>query len=568
MADAELFVAHWGLDEAACSALLQLDPEVQAKVIADFAPKPGTRDVNKLFHGFIRSVKSSSLSAQNVHSFKNGGVDAVTIQDGFSAASANPSVCGWHVSAESIDVESFLARWGLDFAAHAVILDQSPEVQARVMAEFAPKPGTRDVNRLFYGFIKSVRSSSLPQQILRLDDGTSNTPQCKTVGCQGSTFYDLHNISENSDLDYAEAERRSFGISKALHLRSGGILESVDTDSFILHWGLDAVAQASLLQLSPEVQAKVVAEFAPKPGTRDVNKLLHGFIRSVQSSCSLFPGGRSMSACHPVTRAGDSGVLHEGVDVGETSEAITTACHWGAAGNLSSLTVSSDTASEDVALQSFVDHWGLDAGSVAALVQLGPEARARVVTEFAPKPHTQDVNRLFRGFIRSVTCSVSTSSRVHSTIKPVDLEMVLARNRSDRSWESLYTGPIPAEIHDMGDVPTAWRSCPSDVLRPGGDEGLAAERAAYDVPAVMSFDSAKRAALGDSIPSHEDMNNFAQVWCLGDECLLTLEGQTPDVQRRVLDQFRPKPGTRDVRSLFYGFIRSVARGGGKRPRIS
>jgi len=65
-------------------------------------------------------------------------------------------------------------------------------------------------------------------------------------------------------------------------------------------------------------------------------------------------------------------------------------------------------------------------------------------------------------------------------------------------------------------------------------------------------------------PSREEMTSFVEGWCLDNECLYALEGQTLDVQRRVLDQFHPKPGTRDIRSLFYGFIRSVAGGGGGR----
>merc|ERR1719367_1098003 len=58
------------------------------------------------------------------------------------------------------DLQAFFVQWGLDASAQGMLLEQSPEVQARVIMEFQPKPGTRDVNRLFHGFLKSVRTTA------------------------------------------------------------------------------------------------------------------------------------------------------------------------------------------------------------------------------------------------------------------------------------------------------------------------------------------------------------------------------------------------------------------------
>ena len=52
--------------------------------------------------------------------------------------------------------------WGLDDSALAMLMEQPPEVQERVLAEFSPKPGTRDINRLIHSFVRSLRTSRFP----------------------------------------------------------------------------------------------------------------------------------------------------------------------------------------------------------------------------------------------------------------------------------------------------------------------------------------------------------------------------------------------------------------------
>merc|ERR1712217_231691 len=56
-------------------------------------------------------------------------------------------------------------------------------------------------------------------------------------------------------------------------------------------------------------------------------------------------------------------------------------------------------------LQAFVNQWNLDTGSVVTLLQLDQDTQWRVLVEFAPKKHTTDVNKLFRGFVRSIATS-------------------------------------------------------------------------------------------------------------------------------------------------------------------
>ena len=37
--------------------MLRMEPTRQARVMQHFSPKPGTRDVNRLFHGLVKSFK-------------------------------------------------------------------------------------------------------------------------------------------------------------------------------------------------------------------------------------------------------------------------------------------------------------------------------------------------------------------------------------------------------------------------------------------------------------------------------------------------------------------------------
>jgi len=145
--------------------------------------------------------------------------------------------------------------------------------------------------------------------------------------------------------------------------------------------------------------------------------------------------------------------------------------------------------------------------------------------EFAPKPHTNDVNRLFHGFVRSVSNRASAG------------DSGAAANVAGQQATSIGAAITQSFAEQGGYIPITGK-------RPADFE------AGYD----------------DSTPSSDEIVAFLQSWGLDPSCATALEGQNPEVQRRVLDQFKPRPGTRDIRSLYFGFIKSVAAGGFKRPR--
>jgi len=597
MADVHTFIRHWGLDEAAGAALLQLSPLARSRVLADFAPKTGTRDVTRLFYGFLRSVQNAGTTPGLVD---DAGFGSFTQDDGLSGSLAEdvpPSA--WQAGTSVADVEAFISHWGLDSASCEQLVAQPFDVQARVMTEFAPKPDTRDVNRLFQGFINSVSTTSLPHvtnqgfQSGRREIGCSATPS-RAMPAQSSLTSD-ENLT-NGGWGWTRQPPRSLPSHRKNNERS-------DVHAFIKQWELDVCSQMALLQLDPEVQARVLVEFAPKSDTRDVNRLLQGFIKSVQSAPA------NVSTLHEATARVVAGASQPGPSQRRLSVLInserTNACRWS---TRSPSAASSATATDSSKIQEFVDKWGLDADSVAALVQLDSASQLRVAGEFAPKANTQDVNRLFRGFIRSV---VNSGSSFLQRSMPTSINQLNSESGSEvgegvtadiKPWARARA---PATHSSTEDIPAAFdarrRRAPTEaptMPKMGGgttrrswlprkettdqavskdakmaepvdpleeeewDSGVKGN--AYGIPAILP-DSTFEADFG--APLREDLSNFVKIWGLGDEDLVTLEGQAPDVQQRVLEQFSPKPGTRDVRSLFHGFMRSVAQGRGvKRPR--
>lgn len=541
--DLETFVSTWNLDASAQTALMQLEPEVQAKVVQDFAPKPGTRDVNKLFHGFIRSVLTSQSALQRSAEVANAEAlaahQAALLAVHSSAAQVPP---GYEPAAYMSDVQAFLAQWGLDASAHAMLLEQPPEVQARVIIEFQPKPGTRDVNRLFHGFLKSVRNTGLPQQpaagvptqaqafwgedapiSLSMHEAVS---QCSAAAyaaaAHAAGIAGVHSGQDGSGAADNRGRRVSRWSTSPPPSSAGGP-DVAALQAFIMQWGLDEAAQRALLQLDPVVQSKVIADFAPKPGTRDVNRLFHGFLRSVQTGGAH--GGRTNggvavdSASALLSAYGTDFPAHVAMDAGTAAMADHTSA-------LLSAIYQTELAIDTARLTNFIQTWGLDESSQVMLLQLDPQVQQQVMQDFAPKPHTQDVNRLFHGFVRSVG--------------------------------SRATGPIQAQLGASSMM----------AMQQAASIGAAITESLAAQGGYISAAAGKRAGetYGNEAPSADEVAGFLQSWGLDSTCASALECQPPEVQRRVLEQFRPRPGTRDVRSLFYGFIKSVATGGGKRPR--
>merc|ERR1712217_204326 len=68
--------------------------------------------------------------------------------------STNPSGNG--VSGEKVDFFEFIAKWNLGEDAQAMLNEKTPDMQQKIMREFAPRDSSQDCNNIFMKFAQSV----------------------------------------------------------------------------------------------------------------------------------------------------------------------------------------------------------------------------------------------------------------------------------------------------------------------------------------------------------------------------------------------------------------------------
>lgn len=204
-----------GLDEACVNKLLELTPDMMATVMEGFSPKPGTMNASGLFMGYVRSIQQAQHGAKG-----KGKAPA--------PAMVTPELQG--------EVAQFVSQWGVDEECTNVLLEQRPQVIVDVMAGFKPKPDTRDIRSLFFGYLKSVSGIS-------------------PAGCGKG---------------------------------GAALLENIESDivAFIEKFGLDEECMIQLKQQSPSVARDVMSSFQPKPETENVRSLFLSFLRSVSNAHS------------------------------------------------------------------------------------------------------------------------------------------------------------------------------------------------------------------------------------------------------------------------------------------
>mmetsp|Transcript_18875 Transcript_18875/g.34207 ORF Transcript_18875/g.34207 Transcript_18875/m.34207 type:complete len:185 (-) Transcript_18875:41-595(-) len=129
------FIAQWGLDAKAQSALCSLDPATQQRVMSDFHPTDVSR-ANQMFMGFVKSVGGRS----------GGGAPTAAQAYGNNQPAAQTG---------NADIDGFVGQWGLDAKAQSALLSLDPETQLRVISGFRPTDMSR-ANQMFMGFVKSL----------------------------------------------------------------------------------------------------------------------------------------------------------------------------------------------------------------------------------------------------------------------------------------------------------------------------------------------------------------------------------------------------------------------------
>jgi len=406
-ADVKNFAQTWELDSAATGWLLSLAPEVQSVVIQEFAPKEGTGNIIAKLRAFARSIETR---------YAETGVDAVA------------------PSAPAMQTEAFAQHWQLEENSRALLYSLPPDVQATVVEQFDPKGESVNVNGKFIAFARSVlgrRQYAHPQgyvanavddfaQCWGLDEDTREYLRSLPPDVRVTVIEQFDPAAGTQDIN---AKLRGFARGIAATARWSGasaytstwapahasghvapskartdvkavpcqtlVWEPADNASewpaddqdpseaeFLAHWGLtgNTAAKDILQGLLPAVRDRVMREFAPAPGTRDVLRLLAGFANSVAKAAGSEAPPQSPHG-NPAPQAGNS----------QADSASTAA---------------------DQDPEEFATRWQLDEGSRALLRGLSDEAKATVMAEFNPRGFIHDISGKFCAFARSVAACV------------------------------------------------------------------------------------------------------------------------------------------------------------------
>lgn len=540
MADVEAFAAGWGLDATSRSVLEQLSQQARQAVMESFAPKASTQNVDRLFQGFARSVQSTELCT------------------------------------------AFCQQQGFDQGCLDALLALGLDQRETVANEFSPKPGTRNPQGLFLGFCRSVKDGSgskAPPKAAGANRAVDMAAHAEALEWQQGAFAAAAAHAEAEALQALQAQLNA----------SAAVPSEEELAVFLQQWDLDASCTSVLRSQPADVQRHVLENFAPKQGTRNVNSLFMGFLKSITS------GG----VAHATAAAGGMG----------HGQAVALGAAYGNSAALQAQAAFGIPGVSEEEVTQFSLSWDLDMECVTALLGQPQEVVTHVMQTFRPKPGTRNVKSLFMGFLKSILtggvgqqggiagaaggwgagAGASGGAGAVGAIGAVGFGGAsfggagfggagfggasfggAGFGSAGFGGAGLSTGrtplwggrPAPPVHAARAPAMGAGMGMGGMGMKRGPDVAFGAWNA-LSTFAPTGMQTAE-VSVGD-----DEILQFAQTWGLDNECLTAMIGQLPDVQRDVIERFKPKTGTRDVKSLFMGFLKSRAMGpgAGKRPRM-
>lgn len=287
---AAMFAEKWGLDTAAQNVLMNLDSDVQQRVMSGFSPKDVSRGASVAFMGFVKSITGGAMPRMQPHvqtqapqtqtivlgqwrpvepSTPTTPTTTVTLGQWRPVEPAAPTasvvlgqwrpvdpaapaapVGQWtsvepsRTAVQQSELDLFVANWGLDTKAQQSLLQLDPSTQRRVMDGFSPKDVSRGASAAFMGFVKSVANS----------------------GGGGGAWRGSG----------APTAAQAFAPSRV----SVGSSDNPDVDNFVATWGLDSKAESVLRGMDPDAQQRVMGSFSPKDVSRGASAAFMGFARN------------------------------------------------------------------------------------------------------------------------------------------------------------------------------------------------------------------------------------------------------------------------------------------------
>jgi len=407
--------------------------------------------------------------------------DAAVLPDGNTA----------EADGKSTSIEDFVKRWGLDSSCEASLLSLSEAQCKQVIADFAPKPETRNMSTKFLAFVRARAN-------------TASKP-------------------------------------------SG--MPAEELAAFTEKWSLSERSAALIRDLSPETQRAVVSRFNPPEGTSNHDTKLAAFAR-IQANQRR--NARALAQPAPEVNALPigAGPPVSRVPVPPGLQDVPAARPTAPPGLQATLQEKTEEKDETSAFAAFTEKWGLDQGSIDALRDLPDSAQQEVIASFSVRAGTKNVNTRFRAYVRSKAGVPSTSSRAQGSLP----------GKTDQG------GVAPGAIRRFAE---RWSldSEAQQLLRQIPPEVCSGVLASFNpTEATQNVNAKLRAFVRmrmQNSKSIDPIRQFLERWGLGPKAETALRSLPPDQLAVVLHEFRAPAGSTNVEGKLMGFVRATtSRGAG------
>jgi hypothetical protein len=284
---------------------------------------------------------------------------------------------------------------------------------------------------------------------------------------------------------------------------------------------------------------KVINEFDPKAGTRDINGKLRMFAKGVLSSKPV-----AMSRSRPEDPTMRTALSNRPF-------------------------FSSNTENLDEAIHNFAHQFGLDRSTVEWVESLPDDVRDVIFKEFDPRGNTRNIGGKLKAFATTVIERLERGEQKKAPALSEDEQFL-------RHW-GMETSHIARETLSRLDDHAAGK-----VMReflPGQDTRDIVGKFCGFANSVANAPAGEGRSPQGGFPSRhssrpppaQHADDFAEQWMLSESSRALLHGLTADVQAVVIAEFDPRGDTRNIDGKFNGFVRSVSAsrsggyGGQKRP---
>jgi len=321
------FINKWGLNSESHEVLINLPPKIQTTVLHSFAPRDEIQNIDNIFQAFAKSILRPGKGkgkgkggAKELGTSALGRAASIQVPLSFGGRPAMPAkairvrpsvpigqatpVKPAHSSPPlSQPVVDFISERGLDETSGRLLtslIPHHPETAESIMNEFNQFDSSRDTNELFLSYWRQralaalVNAFQLSEENATVFNSLYHHPllQAQIVEeFKPREARDMNKLFSSFMASRMKAvQEHGALVSKDMALLSKGLLGGGskkrpldEVSGFITRWNLSPEnEQLMIAQLTAAQQKIVMAGFAPKSNTRDVNKLFTKFAQSIQ----------------------------------------------------------------------------------------------------------------------------------------------------------------------------------------------------------------------------------------------------------------------------------------------